>query len=289
MRHLTIQGWGAGRLVLVLSIVLLLEGCVLPASVVPTPVITAPVVEPIKLHVVCPESIAPAIRAAAATYRQMHPEVEITVLVRADALAWQALQAGDADVAVLTWFPETPEEGAWVRTLSRDGLAIVVHPHNEVASLTITQLQDLFQGRVEDWAAWGGPGGPPVLVSRETASGEASFFQAWVMRDARTALTALLAPSTEAVLQYVSREPRAVGYVSTARLDGRVRAVPINGVSVDERALRTGQYPLVRTHFVMTLQEPREPARSFVQWLLEPPGQAVLSSHGLITDSGFSD
>jgi len=288
MQRKAVGIWSVLWPTLVLSTVLSLMACGAADSTVVLPG-TDEAREPVALHVVCSEGIAPAIQAAAAAYGQNHPEVDITLLVRADTLAWQALQTGDAEVAVLTWLPEALGNDTWVRILSRDGLAIVVHPRNQISSLTVTQLQDLFQGRVEDWAAWGGPPGPPMVVSREAASGEASFFQAWVMRDARTTLTAVLAPSTDAVLQYVAGDLHAVGYVSTARLDGRVRAVPINGVSVDETALQTGQYPLVRTHFVLTLREPVEPARSFVQWLLEAPGQTVLSAWSLIPASDSGD
>ncbi len=57
----------------------------------------------------------------------------------------------------------------------------------------MTQLQDLFQGRLEDW--WRGV----VCLtsdacSRETASGDSAFPCAWVMRDAHLAQSRFLHP-----------------------------------------------------------------------------------------------
>jgi len=257
-------------------------GCVSEAVLVPTPTsqVSTAVVE--DLQVVASDSLTPAIQAAASAYQRDHPEVQITVLPRASSLASRALQQGDADVAVVTWLPGDLAEDAWIQPVSRDGLAVVVNSQNGLPGATMTQLQELFQGRLEDWATWGGLPGPPQLVSRETASGAYAFFQAWVMRDARVTLNALLAPSTQAVLDFVADEPLAVGYASTAWLDGRVRAVAVNGVPPSNEAIAAGLYPMTRTHFVVTLSEPNGAARGFVQWLLAEPGQSVLEAHGFV-------
>jgi phosphate transport system substrate-binding protein len=197
-------------------------------------------------------------------------------------MALSAIQRGDADVAILTWLSEALPDDAWIRPVSRDGLAVVVNPQNGLPGITMTQLQELFQGRLEDWALWGGLPGTPQLVSRETASGDYQFFQAWVMRDSRVSLNALLAPSPEAVLSFVAEDQLSIGYLSTAWLDGRVRALAVNGVPPSSEAIEAGLYPMTRTHFVVTIAEPDGVSREFLQWLLAPPGLAVLEAHGFV-------
>jgi phosphate transport system substrate-binding protein len=274
-----------GRALIVLTMAALLlvpAACGPPVARIPTPTPASVTVEVVSLTVVCPESLTPPVRAAASAFRGERPEFEIVVLSRADTLAMRALRQGDAEIAVLTWLPETLAEGAWARPLARDGLAIVVNPQNGVPGLTMTQLQELFGGRLEDWAAWGGLPGPPQLVARETASGDSAFFQAWVMRDARVSLNALVAPTSEAALDFVVEDALAVAYVSTAWVDGRVRAVVVNGVPPTAETLAANLYPLTRTLFVVTASEPDGAPREFVQWLLAAPGQAVLEAHGFV-------
>ena len=270
------------RVLLLLAVTLGAAGCGSEAVLVPTPTSQVSTVVVEDLQVVASDSLTPAIQAAASAYQRDHPEVQITVLPRAGSLATRALQQGDADVAVVTWLAGDLAEDAWIQPVSRDGLAIVVNSQNGFPGATMTQLQELFQGRLEDWATWGGLPGPPRLVSRETASGAYAFFQAWVMRDARVTLNALLAPSTRAALDFVADEPLAVGYASTAWLDGRVRALAVNGVPPSKEAIAAGLYPMTRTHFVVTLSEPDGAARGFVQWLLADPGQSVLEAHGFV-------
>ncbi len=265
-----------------LLLVLIVAGCGAPTGLIPTPTAEPTRAEAVSLTVVCPDALGPVVRAAATVYQREHTEVEITVVLRADALAAEALRRGEADLALLTWLPEALPEEAWIRPVSRDGLAIAVNPQNGIAGLTMTQLQDLYQGRLEDWARWGGLPGPPQLISRETASGDAAFFQAWVMRDARVSLNALLAPSTEAVLQFVVEDQLAIGYLSSARVSGQVRALPVNGIPPAKETVATGLYPMTRTQFVVTLAEPEEPGRGFVQWLLAAPGQSIFEAHGFV-------
>jgi phosphate transport system substrate-binding protein len=265
-----------------LSLAIGLGACNGRVPLVPTPTEAPPPAAVVPITVACPESLVPATLAVASAFQRQIPEVEVTIVSLADTLALRALRQGDADVAVVTWLPEALPEGAWARPVSRDGMAIVVNPQNGVSGLTMTQLQELFQGRLEDWATWSGFLGPFQLVSRETASGASAFFQAWVMRDARVSLNALMAPSSEAVLQFVAEDSLAVGYVSTAWVDGSVRALVINAVPPTTETIAAGLYPLSRTNFVVTLTEPEGATREFVQWLLAEPGQAVLEAHGFV-------
>ncbi len=267
-----------------LLLLVLLAGCGELAAPVPsaTPEPTSPVAST-SLRIVAASDLTPALRAAAATYGRDHPEVEIIVVPRANSLVRQVIEQGDADIAVLTWMESELPDEVWTQPVSRDGLAAVVNPQNGLPGVTMTQLQDVFQGRLEDWATWGGLPGTPQLISRETASGAYAFFQAWVMRDARVSLNALLAPNTESVLQFVADDALAIGYVSTAWLDGRVRALAVNGVPPSGEAIAAGLYPMTRTHFVLTMAEPAGVSREFLQWLLAAPGQAVLEAHGFLS------
>jgi len=269
-------------LTLVVAVVIV-AACAPRAGLAPTATSIPTAIAPESVRVVCPDSLVAAVSAAASAYQRAHADVALTVLPRADTLALRALELNDADVAIVTWLPGGLPEGVWVRPLARDGLAIVVHPQNGLPGITMTQLQDLFEGQLEDWERWGGLPGVPQLIARETASGDYALFQAWVMRDARVSLNALLAPSTEAVLQFVADDPLAVGYTSTARVDGRVRAVAVNGVPPADEMIAAGLYPLTRTLFLVMLSEPDGPARGWVQWMLESPGQAMLEAHGLVS------
>jgi phosphate transport system substrate-binding protein len=272
----SLVGFALGLLALTLS------ACVdpVPLIVTPTPIPTRPA--PASLTLVASESFIPAMRAATSAYQRSFPEIEITVIRRAHGAAMDMVTMGDVDAAVVAWLPDPVPEVAWVAPVARDGLAVIVHPQNGLSGMTMAQLQELFQGQVGDLANWGGLPGTPQPISREDASGAFAFFQAWVMRDARVTLNALLAPSSAAMLDLVAEHPHGVGYVSTAWVDGRVRPVTVAGVPPARETIAGNLYPLTRTYMVVTQGEPEGAARDFVHWLLDAEGQAIIERHGFV-------
>lgn len=271
----------AARLLLIVLAVGLLVACQSPHG--PTePALT--LVAPVEtLRVAYPDTLEPLVASLASAYQRADPTVQIVLVQRADTLALQALEAGEVDVALLTWMPFEPPQGLWATPVARDGLAVVVNPQNGIPGLTLDQLRQLFQGQREDWAEWGGLPGAPQVVSREDAAGDYVFFQVRVMGDARVTLTAYLAPTTDAVLDLVGNQPLAVGYMSTARLDGRVRALAIDSVPPAPEMLSAGHYPLSRDIVLATLGEPQSAARAFAQWALSADGQAVMTRQGFLS------
>ncbi len=266
---------------LLLLLLVGLTACQSSPELIPTPTPFQATTTPVTVRLAAPESLVPAMQALAAAYAQTEPSVRVIVLERADSLAWDALQRGDVDLAALTWLPEDTTE-VWSAVFALDGLAVVVNPQNGIAGMTQDQIRLLFQGRVEDWSPWGGLPGTPVIVSREEASGAYRCFQSRMMQAARVTLTALLAPTSEAVLQQVGQEPLAVGYVSTTRLDGRVRPVAVDGIPPTQETLVAHLYPLTRELRLVSPEEPRGAAREFAQWMLGPAGQKVLAAQGFI-------
>jgi len=273
---------GAAALLAVLT----LAACALSAcgspSVVPTPT-TAPVsVTPQTITFAYPDALEPLARAWISRYQGAAPSVEVVSLERADPLAWQALTREEVDVAAVTWSPIEPVTQTWRVSVARDGLAVIVNPQNGLPGVTVDQLRDIFQGRLESWEALGGLPGTPALVSREDASGDARFFQRQVMGDLPVALTAVVAPNTEAMLRFVGERPLGIGYLSAARLDERVRPLAIEGVPPSPETLRNRAYPLTRDVELVALGEPDGAVRDFVQWVLGPEGQTVTSSQGWV-------
>jgi len=269
-------------LAVALALTAVLAACTAPASLVPTPTPQPAPVTPQIVQVVCPESLAPLLMVLGSAYQREEPAALMVVVERADELALHALMNGDADIAALTWLPATAPENVWRVTFARDGLAVIVNPQNGLPGLTKEQLRLLFGGRVEDWASWEGFPGSPQIISREEASGDFDFFQAHVMHDARVTLTALLAPTSLAARDSVSREPLAVGYLSTAWLDAQVRALAIEGVPPTPETIAAGLYPLSRELFLVTLGEPPGMVRAFIQWTLTPQGQAIVAAQGFV-------
>jgi phosphate transport system substrate-binding protein len=172
--------------------------------------------------------------------------------------------------------PETGIKRLWWTAIAQDGIALVVHPQNAVGDLTLPQARDIFFGRILDWEEIGGTPGEIVVVSREDGSGTREVFEEMVMEEKRVTLTAIVMPSSEAVVEYVARHPTAIGYVSMGYLSSQVKALPVEGVSPTPEDIQSGAYPLTRPLYLLTGQEPMGEVKAFIEFALSPAGQAVV-------------
>lgn len=220
--------------------------------------------EPSTLRLVAADSCQPLVRKSAGSYEAAHPWVTVTFDVFNNALAADALRGSEADLALLSWEPGSAEkEFLWVEPLARDGVAVIVHPSSAFSSTDLAQLREIFRGRLQERH-----GVVLTVVSREYGSGTRAAFEGIVLEGEATTLNAVVVPSSEAMIDFVASTPGAIGYVSTRRLDDRVRTLPVEGVLPTEKTIGDGSYPLWRELHLASSGEPAGEARQFAQWLL---------------------
>ena len=233
--------------------------------------------EPVNLRLVAADSCPPLAEALATAYEAIRPWVTLHVQVHNTALAEETLTDGDADVAFLSWIGEDSSSALWSSPVASDDLAVIVHPASPLTEASLALLQEIYRGRVQEWE-----GLVLAVVSREEGSGTRAAFDNTVLQGRDITLTAVVAPSSEAVVDYVARTPGSIGYVSALRLgdtasDG-VRLVPIDGATPSPGAAADGLYPLSRAIHLATVGEPAGEAREFAQWALGPEGQKVIET-----------
>jgi phosphate transport system substrate-binding protein len=193
------------------------------------------------------------------------------------------LVAGETPYFLSAYLP--PDEAQpvplWAAPVARDGIAAIVHPGNPVAELTTAQLRAIYEGEVTNWSALGGQDLAITIFTREDGSGTRAEFERLVMGEHATTPLARIAPSSEAMIASISRDPSAIGYLSTALLEPSVRAVRLDGVAPSPATVADDRYPLRSFLYVIGLREPdgSEPLdldyRAFIAWVQGPEGQAI--------------
>jgi len=194
--------------------------------------------------------------------------------------AIQQVQAGQASYALTSFVPASA--ALWAAPVGYDGLAIIVHAGNPVAALTIEQIRQIFQGRITWWAEVGGPPLPITVVAQEPNAEFSQVFQAQIMNGQRITPSARLALSSARTIDLVAQTPGAIGYVSLAALDGRVRAVPLDQgstpIAPTRATVSSGAYPLRTSIVVVGLTAPDEHSiyREWFAWMQSAAGQAIV-------------
>jgi phosphate transport system substrate-binding protein len=231
--------------------------------------------EPVHLRVAGSTSMQPLVEELAQAYSERHKHVTIAVEGRGSLLGIELVRQGEVDIGMASW-KELDDTSLWSTPIALDGIAIVVHPQNRVEGLTLLQLKSIFFGRVWDWRDVRGQAREIVPVSREDGSGTRGAFDELVMQGKRVTPTAVVMPSSQAVVEYVAEHPEAIAYVSMGHLSQGVKVLKIEEVTPSPQSVRQGEYHLLRPLFLITREEPTGEVKSFVDFILSPTGQSIV-------------
>ena len=130
-----------------------------------------------------------------------------------------------------------------------------------------------------------------VVVSREDGSGtRGAFIELFGVeqKDADgkkvdyTTLDAEIVNSTSVVLQTVSGNDAAIGYISLGSLNDTVKALQIDGADATVANVKDGSYKISRPFNIVTKAEVSESAKAFIDFILSAEGQAVVADNHYI-------
>lgn len=220
----------------------------------------------------------PLVEKLAQAYAQNRPNVTIEISGGGSSLGLEKVRDGEVDIGMSSWLTDGEVGTLQATVFARDGLALVVHPSNKLAGLTLLQARDLFSGRIVRWEEIGGSGSDVQPISREDGSGDREAFETMVMGDRKVTLSAIVMPSSRAVVEYVAAHQNAIGYVSMGYAGGQVKVLAVEGLLPTPENVSSGEYHLTRDLVLLTRPDAPAEVGEFVQFALSLQGQAVVGA-----------
>jgi len=175
--------------------------------------------------------------------------------------------------------------------VARDGIVVIVNRENAVSELSIEQIGSIFSGTVTNWQELGGPDLPILVLSRESSSGTFVFFQEHVLNKADYTVHARFLPGTSAVVQAVTADRGAIGYVGLGfAAEGgegikslRVKAGPDSpAIEPSEASVQAGAYAIARPLYFYTNGAAAGLIKEFIDFCLGPEGQKIVHETGYV-------
>ena len=164
-----------------------------------------------------------------------------------------------------------------------DALVPVVHPSNPVQDLSQEQLRDIYMGKIKNWKDVGGADSKIVVISRDTSSGTYETWEEMVMKKQKVSPAALLQASNGAVVQAVSKNKNALGYIGFGYLDKSIKKLNMSGMEATPASALSRQWPIARELYVFTNGQPEGAAKDFIAFLVDPlKGQKLVQEVGFI-------
>lgn len=132
-----------------------------------------------------------------------------------------------------------------------------------------------------------------TVVSREGGSGTRGAFvelmgvevkgEDGTKRDMTTE-EAVIANSTDVVMQNVASDKNAIGYISLGSLNDTVKALTIDGAAPSVETIKDGSYKVSRPFYIATRGEVSEVTKDFISFILSAEGQTVVGGSYIKVD-----
>ena len=169
-----------------------------------------------------------------------------------------------------------------VHPVAVDTIVPIVHPRNRVGNLSIDQLSQIYQGRIRNWKDVGGDDMVIVVISRDSSSGT---FESWgelVLHGSRVTPRAQMQASNGAIVQAVSRNRYAIGYIGLGYINPSVKPLKVNGIEATVETALSKAFPISRPLYMVTAGKPQGSAAGFIEFALSSAGQRIVEQTGFV-------
>lgn len=232
---------------------------------------------PTLLKVAGATSMKPLLTELAAAYSAKNPRVTFDIQEGGSQLGQTLVETGQVDIGMVSWSPPELGQDMVLTPIAQDGIAVILRADNSLAGFSLPEIHDIFNGRVLNWQEVDGPPLPIQVISREEGSGTRQVFESLVMENHNVTPTAIVLPSSQAVVDFVAENPNAIGYVSTNFVDERIHAIPIEDASPMPENIAAGRYGLIRDLSLITAKDSKKEVGQFIQFIFSPAGQDIVT------------
>ncbi len=236
-------------------------------------------------------TVLPIAQKVAEEYMKQNPDTKITISGGGSGNGIKALIDRSTDIADSSRFIKTKEvklameKGSYPVpfAVAYDCIVPVVHPSNNIVNISLDKLKDIYLGKIRNWKEIGGPDRPVVVISRDTSSGTYEVWSKKVMKKKRVFPGALLQASNGAIIQAVSKNKNAIGYIGLGYMNKEVKPLTVDNIKGSDETTLSGMYPVSRPLFMFTPGWPEGETMEFINFVMHPQkGQKHIKEIGFV-------
>ena len=189
-----------------------------------------------------------------------------------------------------------------------DAIVFTVNPNLGINSLNVSQLRDIYSGKIRNWREVGGPDLTIIPYSKSPQkSSSASFILNNVLDRSQFGNNVIIKSNTDEAIDLVTRNTGAIFYASAPEIIGQCKTKPLGlarGNSdrfiwphtqynctkkpkdrINIEAFRDASYPLTRYLYVIIEKNAgihTKAGKAYVNLLLSQPGQESIKKSGFV-------
>jgi phosphate transport system substrate-binding protein len=235
-------------------------------------------------------ALLPLAKDAADKFKELHPEVSITLNGGGSGtglkqVADGSVDIGNSDVAADTKLDKAVADGLVDHKVCVVTMAPVVNKDiaATVKSLTKQQLTDIFTAKITNWKEVGGPDEEIVLITRPSTSGTRALFKEFALGGAEEASNkSLETDDSGTLLQSIKDNKGAIGYVALSYLVNNqdVATVSVDGVAPTLENTYNGTYPVWGYEHMYTKGEPNATVKAYLDFIMSDEYAKSMEAQG---------
>lgn len=236
-------------------------------------------------------TVLPIAQKTVEAFMKENPDIKISLSGGGSSNGIKALIDGSTNVANASRFIKDKEVKASVEkgvypvpfACAYDSIIPVVHSDNNLTDITLAQLKDIYMGKITNFKEIGGPDLQIVVISRDTSSGTYETWEEIVLNKERVTPRASVMASNGAVVQAVSSNKNAIGYIGIGYLNDSLKVLKVNGIEGTAQTTLSGEFPISRPLFMFTNGWPTGDTLKYINFVLNPnTGQKFVAESGYV-------
>jgi phosphate transport system substrate-binding protein len=182
----------------------------------------------------------------------------------------------------------------------KEGFVFYVNKDNIIDDLTVSQIQDIYSGKVKKWSEIGGSNLDIIPYQRPVNSGSQTGMLELVMKDKKImeAPVEYIPMSMAEIINLVAsykNQAAAIGYsyyyyatTMYQEIDkdiaNSIKLLGINGIKPNENTIKSGEYPFTTSYYIVIDKSKSEDSdtRKLVNLMLSTRGQKVAKEAGYV-------
>lgn len=183
--------------------------------------------------------------------------------------------------------------------IGKEAFVFFVNAKNQVSNLTLDEVKKIYSGEITNWKEVGGADDPIRAFQRPADSGSQTTLEQ-LMGD-----TPIMTPPTEDIISLMGgiieetanykNYRNALGYTfrfysNEMVKNDSIQHLAIDGVTPTIETIKSGEYPITETFYVVTAGSDNPNVEPFIQWILSSQGQSIIEKTGYVPiDSDSND
>lgn len=240
-----------------------------------------------KVTIVGSTALQPLVEQAAQTYQNTHQNVNITVQGGGSGTGLSQVQEGAVTVGNSDVFAEQ-QSGVKAHKLVDHQVAVVgivpvVNKDVGVTNVSMTQLQQIFTGKLTNWRQLGGRNIKITIINRAQGSGTRKTFEDTVLKK-KTPIKSQEQEANGTVQKIVANTPGAISYVAFSYVNNQINALKIDHVTPNAQNVTTNRWQLWSYEHMYTLGQPNQTTTRFLNYIQSEKVQTqVVNKMGYIS------